>query len=442
MLARIGVQSGVAHRSLTLRDERLDLLAVGEVLGQPFAGRVEERAEHDPAAPLRMALEQVVEGEEAPQQVLRQLDAVDPHDQGAVAHCRVEIGQGGPTRRSVGHGPDVVRIGGQRGDEGARGRAQDLPAAGGERVGPAAGVEPAGAEPGHPFEQLDRDGVGQHPQLIRPGERGVGEVHRVQIGTPLAEHRSGQREVVVLHQHGGAVGRILGHRVGEGPVDSRGRHPTRRRSACRTSAFGPARTARGARTRAWRCRRRRRRRGRRRGRAPAGGRGTRPRRSVPVRRRRGRRPTWRRRSTTCRSRPPAAPGRTRGRPRRGAAAAGRARRARTRSARGSRPARPLAPTPGRSSPDHAPPAGRTGSGRRPYGHRDQNQFGGGRPTKHGGCTSSPRLTSSGARPTPPRWPPRSRGRSSSSATPACRCRWPTAARARSTCSADPTASPP
>src|SRR5438270_929030 len=98
-------------------DRSLDLLAVRLVLGEALARRIDERTEHHALAPLRTRAQQVVERMEAAHDVLRQLDAVDAHDELAVAHLLVEPAQrvGAPVGRS--HGPDVVGIGGGGRDE-------------------------------------------------------------------------------------------------------------------------------------------------------------------------------------------------------------------------------------------------------------------------------------------------------------------------------------
>ena len=80
----------MAHFVVQPVDETFDFLAVREVLRQALARRVQKRGEHDAAAPLRMSGQQVVERVEAAEDVLRQLDAVDAHEQLPVADRLVE----------------------------------------------------------------------------------------------------------------------------------------------------------------------------------------------------------------------------------------------------------------------------------------------------------------------------------------------------------------
>ena len=68
---------------------------------------------------------------------------------------------------------------------------------------------------GQAVEQLGERLGRQDTQQVGRGERRVAEVHQPQVGPLVAQQRREQGEVVVLHEHGGAVGRLLGHRVGE-----------------------------------------------------------------------------------------------------------------------------------------------------------------------------------------------------------------------------------
>jgi trehalose 6-phosphate synthase len=102
--------------------------------------------------PLGPGPQQVVEGEEAAHDVLRELDAVDPHDEAAVAEDAVELGARLGAAVGRGDGADVVGVGGGGGDERRRGVAQHLAAAGLERRRPAGVVEAAAAEGGEPLE--------------------------------------------------------------------------------------------------------------------------------------------------------------------------------------------------------------------------------------------------------------------------------------------------
>ena len=121
----IGCQSSVPHRSLMARDRALDV-ARGRRRspGTPARDGVGAGHEHDPLAVLRMRLEEQVVGLEPAQDVLRQLDPVDASDHGAVADDLLERRQRRGALGRRGHGPDVVRVGGERRHErrAARGR--------------------------------------------------------------------------------------------------------------------------------------------------------------------------------------------------------------------------------------------------------------------------------------------------------------------------------
>ena len=69
-----------------LRGRVLHLGGVGEILGQPLPARVRHRHVHHLAAPLGVRVDQLLEGEHPPHDVLRGLHAVDPHDRSAPAH--------------------------------------------------------------------------------------------------------------------------------------------------------------------------------------------------------------------------------------------------------------------------------------------------------------------------------------------------------------------
>ena len=138
MKLRIGRPGRRGPALVDLIDDPLDLLAVGQVLGQALPRRVDERAEHHPLAPLRVPVEQVVVGEEAPHQVLGQLDAIDPGDRApdrrsGSSSARQRLGAG----RAGGHLGQVVGIGGQRRHEGGGVAPEPQSAVGGEGVGPA-----------------------------------------------------------------------------------------------------------------------------------------------------------------------------------------------------------------------------------------------------------------------------------------------------------------
>ncbi len=84
--------------------------------------------------------------------------------------------------------------------------------------GPALGVEPAGAEPGHAGQQLVDGGVGEHPQHRGVGERGVGEVDRPEVRPFPGQLRADQGQVVVLDQHPAPLGGHCRHPLGEQAV--------------------------------------------------------------------------------------------------------------------------------------------------------------------------------------------------------------------------------
>ena len=201
---------------------------------------------------------------EAPQQVLRQLDAVDPDDDAAVAERRVELG---PARRRTpsdrGRAARSSGSGGERRHDVGGGATPAPRQHASNAVGPALGVEAAGVVGGHAPEQLGGGGVGQRPQPVGRGEGRVAEVHeRGGRGAPLAQQRRRRGT-------GGSPARArprrrarLGGGVGERLVHARGRRPTPRRHGGRGGAGGRRRTGRGGRTTAWRCTPRRRRRGR------------------------------------------------------------------------------------------------------------------------------------------------------------------------------------
>ncbi len=99
-----------------------------------------------------------------------------------------------------------------------RGAGPAVGVAGAEPRLPPVAVEAAGAVAGHAVEELAVGVVGQHAQHVRIGEGRVEEVHGAQVGPALGQHPAEQREVVVLHQHRGALVRPVRHRVGHGLV--------------------------------------------------------------------------------------------------------------------------------------------------------------------------------------------------------------------------------
>ncbi len=211
----------------------LHLVLVGEVFRQALAGRVGEGDEDDPPAVLRFALEQLVEGPEPAQQVLRQLHPVDAHDHLPVGASDgvLDAGERGGDVRPRRRRPEAVGVGRQGPHErrcvggGQTGRGQS----GAEGRGPALGVEPAGAEPGHGGQEFVAHGGGEHPQDRRVGERGVGEVGGGQVRTQVGQGRGHEGQVVVLDQHPAPLRRHLGHPLGHeavvGAVGVPGLHP-------------------------------------------------------------------------------------------------------------------------------------------------------------------------------------------------------------------------
>ncbi|MDH6226370.1 hypothetical protein M2169_003340 [Streptomyces sp. MJP52] len=104
-------------------------------------------------------------------------------------------------------------------DPGVAEAAHDRVAAGGEGVGPAPGEEAEAVGAQHAAQDGLRDVVGEQPEVLRRGPRGVREVADAQVRAELAEHAGGQRQVVVLDQHRRALGGLLGQRLGEGTVE-------------------------------------------------------------------------------------------------------------------------------------------------------------------------------------------------------------------------------
>ncbi|CAM5721509.1 hypothetical protein SGLAM104S_00763 [Streptomyces glaucescens] len=103
-------------------------------------------------------------------------------------------------------------------DPGVADPARERVAARGERVRPAPGEEAEPVRAEHAAQHGPRDVVGEHPEVLRRRPRGVREVPDPQVGAQLAEHAGDQHQVVVLHDHRGALGRLGRQRLGEGPV--------------------------------------------------------------------------------------------------------------------------------------------------------------------------------------------------------------------------------
>ncbi len=92
-------------------------------------------------------------------------------------------------------------------------------AAGQEAVPPAGGVEATGPVGRHPVQQALPGPLGKDPQLVGRGERGVAEVHGVDVGPRAGQRLGDQAEVEVLDEDHRALGRDLGDRGGERLVD-------------------------------------------------------------------------------------------------------------------------------------------------------------------------------------------------------------------------------
>ncbi len=151
-----------AELLLDLGGERPHLVGVGPVLGEVGAGRVGEGDVDHPVVPLRAGAQQVPVGQEAADDVLAQLGAVDPDDGAALAHGRAQGGEPlvdvrpvGPLAQEVGVGAEAVHAEGggaarvRHGERLAVDLRAEVPlAAVGEGECPAAGQEtrPVGAE--------------------------------------------------------------------------------------------------------------------------------------------------------------------------------------------------------------------------------------------------------------------------------------------------------
>ncbi len=199
-------------------------LHLGRVLpvhGEVLPRGVGERDVHDPLAPLGPPGQQLPVGEQPPHDVLGQLGPVHPHDRAAslpdlrpqLRHPFLDVG----LVRAL---PQEVPVGAQpvHADLRAAEPAHDGVAASGERVGPAPGEEPEPVGAQHPAQHLLGDVVRQQPEVVHRGPRRVREVADPEVRTQLAQHPRHQRQVVVLHDRDGALGRLLGQCLGEGPV--------------------------------------------------------------------------------------------------------------------------------------------------------------------------------------------------------------------------------
>ena len=213
---------------------------------------------------------------EPAQDVLRQLDPVDAPDHRAVADARLE--RAPAPRRTRGTRPRRgCRPGRRRAATRTSAASSPASVASGRRevVGPALRVEPAGVVGGHARRAAPAARRSGRTPSHTGGANGVWlKCTHAQVGAPVAQARGDQAQVVVLHEHGRALRRHVGHGVGEDLVHARGRRPTRRASGVEARARGRGPTGRGGRTRAPRCSPRRRRAGRSPRRWRAGGRGS------------------------------------------------------------------------------------------------------------------------------------------------------------------------
>ncbi len=112
----MGVQSPGRPPLVDAGDGRLDLVSVSHVLGQALPRRIGHGQEQHPPTEPRVGLEQLVEGPEAPQQVLGELHPVDPRDHQPVVagDLLVELAAGCHRRCLVDLLSKPVGVGGER----------------------------------------------------------------------------------------------------------------------------------------------------------------------------------------------------------------------------------------------------------------------------------------------------------------------------------------
>ena len=130
------------------------------------------------------------------------------------------------TSGSVRHGERRVGVGAERRDE-RRARGADPSTSVADAVkarAHRAGVESRGPAGERAADRLG-DVVGQRADAVRTAERRVGEVQDPQVGSPVAQHRGHEREVVVVDEHRLAMARVGRDRVGELLVDRDVRGP-------------------------------------------------------------------------------------------------------------------------------------------------------------------------------------------------------------------------
>ncbi len=224
---------GPAGRAVPLVDLVRDLPHLRRVLavhGEVLPGRVGERHVDDLLPPLRVVLQKLLVRQQPAHDVLGQLRPVHPDDRlPALSDLRPQRRHPLLHVRPVRPLAQEVRVRAQpvHPDPGA-GRdagSEHRVAAVRERVRPPPGEERRPVRAQDAAEQFGRDVVGQEPEVVRRRPRRVREVADAQVGPELAEHAGGEGQVVVLDQHGRALGRLLGQGLGERPVVGLVRRP-------------------------------------------------------------------------------------------------------------------------------------------------------------------------------------------------------------------------
>jgi hypothetical protein len=174
---------------------------VGEIVGQPLPRRVHQRDVHHLVPPLRVGDQELLEGQHAPHDVLRRLDAVDPQDDAAPPGLGPQ-GLDRPGALGAGRlGEEALVIRGERGDEGRGRRRRSRPARPGPGRRSRPGTRPPTGgrgtrrpriRPGRPGAPRRRP-IGQDAQHVGVGEGDVAEVHGAQVGPGPASIRPGGR---------------------------------------------------------------------------------------------------------------------------------------------------------------------------------------------------------------------------------------------------------
>ena len=237
--SRIGVQPAPARPlGVDLLGQRLDLLPVGQVLGQAQPGRVDHGGEDHLAAQVRARVQQLVEGPEAPEHVLGQLDPVDPDDQPAVADGRRSAGSAPartpgtrpPSRRSsMSVAAGDTKVTGVR----PRRSRQQASKASAHR----AEWKPHAPPPARPASSSDATASGRVASSRGRAPRRVQEGGGAHIRPPGRQHFRDEGQLVVVDQHGGPGRGRLGRGRRELLVD--GPEPFPRRPPVAVEA-GPA----------------------------------------------------------------------------------------------------------------------------------------------------------------------------------------------------------